>query len=61
VRNSVAAASVPSLVFPTDKVETPREGAIRREGKGEKREREKKDLIRFPLEFTWLENKKGAG
>lgn len=30
------------------------------EGKRE-REEKKKDLIRFPLEFTWLENKKGAG
>lgn len=53
--------SVPSLVFSTDKVETPREGAEGERGEG-KRERgeKKKDLIRFPLEFTWLENKKGA-
>lgn len=57
----MAAASAPPLVFPTDKVETPREGAEGGEGKRGGKGREKKDLIRFPLEFTWLENKKGAG
>lgn len=55
-------AAAPSLVFPTDKVETPREGTEgERGGKEEGKGRKKKDLIRFPLEFTWLENKKGAG
>lgn len=50
------------LVFSTDKVETLRKGETAEERekeseRGEKGGRGKKDLIRFLLEFTWLENK----